>query len=143
MVKRASAATFIDTHFVVALVNQRDEHHDAAMKLSANYVGRPLVTTDIVLVEIGNALSRSFKAQAVEVIDFFHRAANVEIVRLTTPIFESAFALFRSRGDKSWGMTDCISFVVMQQEGVHDVLTNDQHFTQAGFNALLSGNAEV
>jgi hypothetical protein len=31
----------------------------------------------------------------------------------------------------------CISFVVMQDEGVGEALTGDRHFEQAGFKALL------
>lgn len=34
-------------------------------------------------------------------------------------------------------MTDCISFVVMEEHGIRDALTADHHFTQAGFRALL------
>jgi len=39
--------------------------------------------------------------------------------------------------DKEWGMTDCISFIVMEDHGLTDALTADEHFQQAGFRALL------
>jgi predicted nucleic acid-binding protein len=39
--------------------------------------------------------------------------------------------------DKEWGLTDCISFVVMQEQGLTDALTADHHFEQAGFTILL------
>jgi predicted nucleic acid-binding protein len=129
--------TFVDAHFVVALVNRRDRHHVAAAERSIEYVGQPLLTTDAVLIEIGNALARNFRAEAAEVIDYFHKAVNIEVVRLTASLFDEAFSLYRAREDKTWGMTDCISFVVMRQFGIQDVLTHDQHFTQAGFTALL------
>jgi predicted nucleic acid-binding protein len=34
-------------------------------------------------------------------------------------------------------LTDCLSFVVMQDEGITQALTGDKHFEQAGFTALL------
>jgi predicted nucleic acid-binding protein len=139
MVKRVFPTTFIDSQFVVALINHRDQHHEEAVRISTDFVGRPLLTTDVVLVEIGNALARNFKAQAVEVIDYFHRAANIEIVPMTASLFAEAFALYRVRSDKSWGLTDCISFVVMRQAGIEEALTHDHHFTQAGFSAILRG----
>jgi hypothetical protein len=45
--------------------------------------------------------------------------------------------LYAQRPDKEWSLTDCISFVVMTQEGIFDALTGDRHFEQAGFVALL------
>ena len=35
------------------------------------------------------------------------------------------------------GLTDRISFVVMEERGITDALAYDQHFVQAGFRALL------
>jgi uncharacterized protein len=137
MVARVSQRTFIDTHFVVALINHTDQHHQIAAEISTSFVGQPLLTTNAVLIEIGDALARAFKIQAIEVLDYFRRAENIETVELTSSLFDDALALFRSHADKSWGLTDCISFVVMRQQGITDVLTHDRHFQQAGFNALL------
>ena len=38
---------------------------------------------------------------------------------------------------KAWGLVDCISFIVMREAGVNQALTFDQHFVQAGFQALM------
>jgi hypothetical protein len=46
--------------------------------------------------------------------------------------------LFRQRADKAWGLTDCISFVVMREREIPEALTADEHFEQAGFVALLN-----
>ena len=54
-----------------------------------------------------------------------------------TPALGALQELFHARLDKEWSLTDCISFVVMQREGITDALTGDHHFEQAGFTALL------
>ena len=59
------------------------------------------------------------------------------IAPLSEPLLEQAIILYRERHDKGWGLTDCISFVLMKQEGVSEALTADLHFQQAGFRALL------
>ena len=64
-----SERVFIDTLFVVALINQRDVYHTKASELADLYDGQPLLTTEAVLLEVGNALARNFKQQAIEVID--------------------------------------------------------------------------
>ena len=62
---------------------------------------------------------------------------DIETVTVDTPLLERALALYGSRSDKDWGLTDCISFVVMREHGLIGVLTTDRHFAQAGFHNLL------
>ncbi len=132
-----SAKTFIDTVFVVALINQRDQYHDRAGGLASSYEGRQFLITDVVLLEIGNALARKWRQQAVQVIEDFLTSEDVEVVRLTPNLFEQAFALYKGHKDKEWGLIDCVSFVAMRQAEIQDALTFDQHFVQAGFRALM------
>jgi hypothetical protein len=53
-------------------------------------------------------------------------------------LFAAGVELYATRPDKEWSLTDCISFVVMEREGLTDALTGDRHFEQAGFKVLLS-----
>ena len=128
---------FLDTSFVVALVNEKDQHHRRATELADLFDGYPLTTTDSVLLEIGNALARNFKERAAEIIADFLTSDEVEIVHLDADLLRRAFELYRTHKDKTWGMTDCVSFVIMQEHGITEALTNDKDFQQAGFTALM------
>lgn len=130
-------SVFVDTSFVVALVNEKDQHHDRASELADLFDGYPLVTIDAVLLEVGNALARNFKEQAIEIIEDFLTSEESEVVRLDESLFQRAFELYRTHRDKTWGMIDCVSFVVMRERGIVDALTSDKDFRQAGFNALM------
>jgi predicted nucleic acid-binding protein len=88
-------------------------------------------------MEVGNALARGFKPQAVRIIEHLMAQDNVEVVHVTRDLFGRGFGLYRDYQDKQWGLVDCISFAVMRERGMTDALTFDQHFTQAGFNALM------
>jgi predicted nucleic acid-binding protein len=137
-----STRIFVDTLFVIALINQRDQYHSQALSLADLFEGRPLLTTDAVLLEIGNALARGYKPEAIEVIDHLLTAEEVEVVRLTPEIFEEAFHLYRRYRDKSWGLVDCLSFIAMRRANVSSALTFDPHFVQAGFQALMREDLE-
>jgi predicted nucleic acid-binding protein len=137
MVKLAPARAFLDTAFVLAAVSTRDQHHSRAKELAARFAGRPLLTTEAVLVEIGDGLAHGHRAQAVTVIDWLRTAPNVEVVRTTSGLFDAGFRLYMTHADKDWGLTDCLSFVVMREYGATDALTHDHHFAQAGFVALM------
>jgi uncharacterized protein len=127
---------FIDTSFIVALINERDQYHARAVKLADRYDGRSLIVTDAVLLEVGNALSRGYKLEAIQVIEGLLSSEDVEVVNLTPELFGQAFQLYKTRQDKAWGLVDCISFMVMQNRNIDTSLTFDQHFVQAGFQAL-------
>lgn len=129
--------TFVDTMFVLALINTRDQWHAQAQILADQLTGTPLVTTDSVLLEIGNALARSYKAEAITIINDFLTADEVDIVRLTPELFDRGWTLYQHHYDKPWGLVDCISFIVMRDRHLVDAATGDQHFIQAGFHALM------
>jgi predicted nucleic acid-binding protein len=61
----------------------------------------------------------------------------LEVVPLDDVILQQAWNLFEARADKSWGITDCTSFVIMDAQNIKIAFTTDQHFVQAGYQKLL------
>jgi len=97
-----------------------------------------LTTTEFVLVEVANALSTpGTRLQVVNLIDGLRQLPFVRIISASPELFEVGLALYRNRPDKEWSLTDCISFIVMEQEGITQGFTSDRHFEQAGFSKLL------
>jgi len=132
-----SATTFIDTLFVVAMINQRDQHHQRAAELATALQGQRFITTEAILLEIGSALARKYRDQAVKVIETFLSSEDIDVVPLTSQLFRKAFDVYKAHVDKEWSLVDCVSFVAMRQAGIQDAATFDQHFVQAGFRALM------
>jgi predicted nucleic acid-binding protein len=101
-----------------------------------------LITTRAVLLEIANSLAKvRYRTAGVQLLTSLETDPNVEIIPLTDVLFDSAFHLHRQRHDKEWGLTDCVSFVVMHDRGLTVALTPDKHFQQAGYHALLRDDA--
>ena len=131
---------FLDTSYAIALSASADQLHESAVRVAERIESEnvSLVTTRAVVVEIGNALSKSkYRRAAVELLQSLEEDPTVEIVPLTEELYERAARLYAARADKEWGMTDCISFVLMRERGLTEALTADEHFRQAGFTALL------
>ena len=129
---------FLDTSYVLALLNVKDDYHVRANALLdvVEKAGEVFVTTHV-LAEVCDELSRSSRSVASQAIIDIMSKPNVKTIHVTEPIFWEAFELYCQRGDKTWGLTDCISFVVMQERGLTHALTTDRHFTQAGFHSAL------
>lgn len=113
---------FIDTGFIIALINKRDQYHRKASELADRFEGYPLLTTDAVLLEIGNALASNYKQQAVEFIEKSLASDEVEVVKLNSHLFLQALRLYKAYQDKEWGLVDCISFVVMREVGINQAV---------------------
>ncbi len=131
---------FLDASYAIALSAPTDEHHDRAGELAEQIEAEEtrLITTRAVVVEIGNALARlRYRRAAIELLVALEQDPSVEIVPATEQLYERAFGLYRDRPDKEWGLTDCLSFVVMKDRELTEALTADEHFRQAGFRALL------
>jgi predicted nucleic acid-binding protein len=133
-------SVFLDTSGLVAVVNMDDQWHATAEAAWHGLIasGTSLITTSLVLIEIGDGLSRvQHRQMAMGLYDRLRAAAGVEVVRVTAAEEEAGWELFRQRSDKEWGVTDCISMIVMRNRNVTDVFSVDHHFEQAGFHLLL------
>jgi uncharacterized protein len=130
-------AVFADSFYFLARLNPADQWHER----SARYQLAPdfkLVTTIWILVEVADALSgEATRQKAGEFVRALHTAEGLEVISADSDWFARGLNLYLKRPDKQWSLTDCISFVVMQDRGITDALTGDHHFEQAGFKALL------
>lgn len=130
---------FLDTAFIQALLNPRDHYHQQAKQLFPRVrFASEVWLTEAILVEVGNALSAINRHGATEFIQRCYRTSNIQVVSVDTALLMAALDLYQARSDKDWGLTDCISFVVMQQQDLNDAVTSDRHFLQAGFRILMS-----
>ena len=131
---------FMDTSFVLALENQDDAFHGVARQLAADCSrdNTTLVLLWGIWLEVLDGFARlSRRPKGIELLRRFYDEQVYHTYRLNKSLFDQATALFAARLDKEWGLTDCVSFVLMRQLGISEALTADQHFIQAGFRALL------
>lgn len=132
----------LDTSFIIALENRDDPFHARAKALDRDLMRENaiLVVHWGVLLEIGDGYARlGRREKGSQLLERLQHEEGYRLVPLSHELMQAAMALYRERTDKEWGLTDCLSFVLMDREGVTQALTADVHFRQAGFEALLLG----
>ena len=130
---------FADAFFYLALLSERDAAHRRATEIFRSGEITGTVTTVAVLLEVADALSTPARRGACAgFLDDLARDPMTTVLRLDDELFHRGLDLYRTRKDKEWSLTDCISFAVMADEGLTEALTGDHHFEQAGFAALLA-----
>jgi uncharacterized protein len=134
-------SVFLDTSGWIALHNSTERMHDQANSLWHN-LGRQafrVVVTDWIIAETGNGLSRSrARMNFADTMSQLWDSPVVDVVFVNRQLISRAVDLYRRHADKSWGLVDCASFVVMQDRRITDAFTTDRHFEQAGFSFLLA-----
>jgi len=127
---------FADSYHFIALLSVWDGAHEMAVELSRELAGE-IVTTDAVLLEVADGFSApGLREGAATYIRDLWRSPQAKVIPVDRPLVERALALYAARADKDWSLTDCVSFVVMREEGIAEALTGDSHFEQAGFQIL-------
>jgi predicted nucleic acid-binding protein len=131
---------FADAGYWIALLNPKDGLHAKALEVSATLRRPRIVSSEMVLTEVLNAFASKgepLRNAACSLVDRIRSNPNAELVPMTSNIFRDAMERYRTRSDKTWGLTDCTSFLIMEQKGISDALSGDRDFQQAGFTALL------
>ena len=96
-----------------------------------------LVTTTYVVIEIATFFnSRNRHAKAVEIINLLMSSSSVQIVYVGEKLFDASREYFKNHPDKMYSLTDCASFVTMEEMKIEAALAFDRHFNQAGFKKL-------
>ena len=138
---------FADTLFWMAIVKPRDAYARAAQEARQAVGPCLIVTTDEVLSEFLTAFSESgskMRARAVRTVESILNRPSVKVLAQSHDSFLRAIDRFSNRADKEYSLADCSSMNAMDAENIRDVLTNDHHFVQEGYNVLIhTGRSET
>jgi predicted nucleic acid-binding protein len=135
----SNGAIFVDTWGWMALGHRREPRHvevkQIYQELRNNRV--PIYTSDYVLDEVITLLFRREDfAEATSFVEGILAASVLEqllIERTTSDRFLAAWELRKRFQDKPGiSFTDLVSMLIMNERGIHQVLTEDEHFIQVG-----------
>jgi len=133
-------AVFADTCYWIALLNPKDQTHDIAVRVSKDLTDYRIVTAEEILAELLNyfgARGSYSRNAAAKLVERMQADRSIQVLPQTHEGFLAGLRLYQARPDKGYSLTDCIAMEAMRRQGLSEVLTNDEHFTQEGFTCLL------
>lgn len=108
---------FADTGYWIALLNPRDDLHKKASATSHDCNPNQIVTSEMVLTEFLNSFSDygpSPRQAAARAVESLRGSSGVITFAQTTQLFERALRRYQEMSDKSWSLTNCASFLIME-----------------------------
>ncbi|MEX1103874.1 MAG: PIN domain-containing protein, partial [Dehalococcoidia bacterium] len=126
---------FVDSSAFFALATPRSDDFQAARRIlgRAGTERLPLATTNYIVAEAHALLvNRVSRRAGVEFLDFLD-GRTITVLWPGEPHFVAARLIIHRYSDKSFSLTDAISFVVMEQLGITTAFTFDRDFEQYGF----------
>lgn len=131
---------FLDTGAWVALAVPGDSHAAQARALYADLsrgTHGALLTTDFILDEAVTLTRMTADVPtAVRLAETMLGSRSLTVVWIDREHLLTAVELLRHHADKRWSLTDCTSFVVMDQLRVKEAFSFDHNFEEAGFVRL-------
>ena len=135
---------FADAGYFIANLDDSDPLHERARTVATGLGAFRMVTTQMVVTEVLNYMSRGgsyLRGLAVQLVRDLEERTDVEIIPQTGAQFRAAVERYAARPDQRWSLTDCASFLVMEERGISEALAYDRDFEQAGFTPLLREGA--
>lgn len=133
-------SVFVDTHYLIATINPRDQWRARAIAVRPQVASARLVVTEPIIIETLNyfaAYRSEVKQTALNTVRRVLARSAFEVIAQAQMMLLDGLQFYGARLDKGYSLTDCISMNVMRERGITDVLTTDHHFTQEGFQVLL------
>ena len=127
---------FVDTSAMLALVNEDDSFHEAAVDTWRGISRtRELHTTNAVVFEMIALTQRRYGMGSVRAF-FDNYLPSLDIEHVSADVFDAASSAFLRANSRKLSLVDCISFQVMDRRGIRSAFTYDRHFREAGFSQL-------
>jgi predicted nucleic acid-binding protein len=129
---------FADTSFFVAGADDRDRHHETALKLFEEVAGQRIVTTNHVRGETWTMLRRKlWHGRAVRFLDALEgQWKYIEVFGISEELEDEALDWLRRHDEREYSFVDATRFAYMRARRITDVLAFDGDFAAAGFNEL-------
>src|ERR1700687_3606209 len=113
-----------DTFYWLALARPRDPWHAAVSQWAGTHPWITFVTQDEVLIEFLNALAGTGpvgRAYAATIVRDIRNDPHVVVLPQSRAEFDAALALYESRPDKGYSLTDCRSMLAARGRGILEI----------------------
>ena len=129
------AVLFVDTSFLYAALDRRDDRHEDAVAVFGEAGGEGLLTTSHVLGESWTLTRRRLGHRAaVSLLEAVRQSRLYTIVTPGQRLEERAFAWLHDHDEREYSFVDAVSFVTMRDRSVDTALAFDADFEAAGFS---------
>lgn len=122
---------FLDTSFIVAFYNTRDENHQKAIELMRDIIKGKygnLYITDYIFGESITVIFIRLKSlsKTVKIGELIKKST--EMLEIERSDFEGAWKSFKRQKETAFSFTDCTTLGMMERRNIKNIATFDEDF---------------
>jgi len=134
-----SHEVFVDASAWIAVSDRRDKYHLSASEAYNQLIRERclLVTTNLVIAEAYILIRRTGgHAPAMRLLNSLRGSPRLSRVYSDARLEALAEVILEKHSDQDFSYADAVSFAVMQEQGIQEAFTFDNHFASLGFEML-------
>jgi predicted nucleic acid-binding protein len=134
-----SHEVFVDASAWIAVSDRRDKYHLSASEAYNRLIRERclLVTTNLVIAEAYILIRRTGgHAPAMRLLSSLRGSPRLSRVYSDARLEALAEVILEKHSDQDFSYADAVSFAVMQEQGIQEAFTFDNHFASLGFQML-------
>ena len=122
---------FLDSSFLVAFYNEKDEHHVKANSIMKNVVTKKygeVFISDYVFYEFVTIMLVRTKNHSKTITTANDLLNFIYMLFMDKDLFEKAWDIFKNQKNTSFSFTDCTTLAIIRKEEMKYIATFDEDF---------------
>jgi len=117
---------FIDSSYLIALLNDRDQYHGKAKKIEPTIRKRKKIISQVILTETLNSLSVFGGKTGKKIYDLINETHTIKY-HSNKDFYDNVIEIF-IKYDGTIGFSDCTSISIMKENNIVEIVSFDSDF---------------
>ena len=117
---------FIDSSYLIALLNDRDQYHGKAKKIEPTIRKRKKIISQVILTETLNSLSVFGGKTGKKIYDLINETHTIKY-HSSKDFYDNVIEIF-IKYDGTIGFSDCTSISIMKENNIVEIVSFDSDF---------------
>jgi predicted nucleic acid-binding protein len=127
---------FLDANYIISLFIEDHEFHERAKEIDESIIGKEQIISRLVISEVITVLNMKLKANNEVIERAYHQMYNYYDIIEDHYFYDKGLEKILKYNDKDLSLFDCIYMAIIEELGINQIATFDNHFNNKGIEVI-------